>query len=134
MQTRYASLVFIIVLATLFSCTKQAEVQPAYIGTWNWIRTEGGVAAQVHDTPASSGRAMELQLLSNGTYVYKTNGEITSSGTFRVEKRKCIHDHTQKDFLLFSADQGMMIESLAGSQLKLSDEAYDGLWSLYTHK
>jgi hypothetical protein len=130
MKRRYAVLAVAMVVG-LLACHKQADDDQAFLGTWQWVSTDGGIANQIHDTPASTGRNVELQLLSNGTYVCKTGASVTSSGTYRVEKRKCIHDHTQKDYLLFSADPGMMMESINDEALLLSDEAFDGLTSQY---
>ena len=118
----------------LFACTKETNDGQAFLGTWQWVSTDGGIANQIHDTPATTGRNVELQLLSNGTYVFKTGVSVTSSGTYRVEKRKCIHDQEQKTFLQFSDDPGLMVESIDDESMQLSDEAFDGLVSQYNRK
>ncbi len=125
-------------LATLFSlcitsCSKQ-DAEASIVGTWQWLRTDGGFAFHIHDTPASTGKNIDLKIMPNGKYAVYTNGALTSQGTYTLEHRQCIHDHSQKTFIQFSADTGLMVESLDNDHLEVSDEAHDGVGSSYQRK
>ncbi len=121
------------------SCSKQVEqsaTQGSLAGTWQWVRTDGGLAYHIHETPSTTGKNIDLKLTADGTYEIITNGAATSSGTYILETRKCIHDGKEKRFINFSlpSDGDFMIESVDGEQLQLSDEAYDGIGRLYARK
>ena len=116
------------------SCSKsvaKAAVNERLVGSWEWVRTDGGIANNIHDTPASTGQEKTLLLNANNTYVITINNAIFSQGTFSVESKQCIHDGTTKPFLQFKHDPGMMVEVVDSSFLKLSDEANDGTDSQY---
>ena len=120
----------------LTACTKKElkeTTETRYQGTWEWIRTDGGIASNIHETPQSTGKSISLKLTAGNQYVFTANDAITSEGTYTVETRKCIHDGTNKTFLNFSAtaDKDLMVESIGENTLTLSDEAHDGLISVY---
>jgi hypothetical protein len=101
------------------------------VGAWQWVRTDGGIGYNIHQTPLSTGKQVALKLVADSTYAVYTNNIITSHGTYRIEMRTCIHDHNQKPFLLFSAGNGLMIEAQNTDSLILSDENMDGVESIY---
>jgi hypothetical protein len=126
----------IAVAFALAACTKKEAKETAdsrIQGTWEWIKTEGGIANNIHETPQSTGKSVSLKLTADNRYVITINDAITSQGTFAVETKTCIHDGTKKRLLNFSAesDQDMMVESIGDNTLTLSDEAHDGLTSVY---
>lgn len=140
----YVVALFLLIASTA-SCSKQdcrtsdpsdTPEKKGLPGTWKWVRTDGGIANHIHETPASTGKNIELQIKPDFTYAVYTNGTVTSQGTYILDTRNCIHDHTSKQVINFSSlnDQDMMIEKLDGINLELSDEAYDGTGSLYTRK
>jgi hypothetical protein len=106
------------------------------VGTWQWVRSDGGFGYHIHDTPASTGKNIELKFLDNSRYAIYTNGAITSQGTYTLENKQCIHDHKAKTFINFSSasDADMMIEKMEGGTLELSDEHFDGIGSIYQRK
>jgi hypothetical protein len=118
------------------ACSKNAHYQKSghdsrLTGTWQWERTDGGIGNHIHETPQSTGKNIVLKLSADSTYILFTNDEITAQGTYRIENRTCIHDHTSKPFLIFSASAGMMVEKQDAEHLSLSDEKHDGTKSLY---
>lgn len=135
MSTR---LVFALLLCVIItSCsksnllsTKQATDE-GLAGTWQWLRTDGGIAFNVHDTPQSTGKEVVLQLGADGRFAYVVNNIETASGTYTLETRTCIHDGTQKTFVNLSGCPGFMIEKLEAQRLETSDENYDGVGSEY---
>jgi hypothetical protein len=126
-------------LVTLFfsACTKedQAEIENLE-GTWEWVSTDGGIANNIHQTPASTGNQIVFRFNANHTYSKYTNTTLTEQGSFRLEKRKCIHDHQEKPVLFFGSNdtQGMMIERIGSDTLALSDDFVDGTGSTYSRR
>lgn len=103
-------------------------------GTWKWQSTLGGTANIVQETPATTGRNVNLALNSDLRYFIYTNGVLTSEGTYRIVTQNCIHDNTNKQVIDFSSpgDRDMMIEKMTSKQLELSDNTFDGALSSYT--
>lgn len=124
-------------IAAAGGCSKEAEQSSEadrLAGTWQWLRTDGGIAFHIHETPSSTGHNIDLKMAADGTYALYTNGAQTSGGTYALEKRTCIHDHTEKTYINFSADVDVMVERVNKETLDVSDEAYDGVGSSYKRK
>lgn len=137
MTFRLLDYVAIIVLTvSITSCSKNADgaKSSSIVGSWEWVRTDGGFAYHIHETPVTTGNKIELKMESNHKYFIFTNGILTSQGTYSLETKKCTHDHTDKACINFSVDRDMMIERVNKDSLELSDEAYDGIGSLYQRK
>ena len=81
-------------------------------GTWQWVRTDGEIGYHLHETPVSTGKNIDLKIGFDNKYYIYTNGYLTSEGTYLLETRKCIHDHTDKSFINFSSptDYDLMVE------------------------
>ncbi len=127
----------VLVVLSFWGCSKPdtaLESKQSINTGWNWVRTDGGFANHIHETPASTGKNINLLLRSDNTYSIYTNGVLTSQGTYLVESRVCIHDQSYKNVLNFSSpsDQDMMIEKLDNSTLELSDDNYDGFRTIYS--
>ena len=102
-------------------------------GIWNWQKTDGGIGYNIHDTPASTGKTIQL-VLSDNSYSFYTNGVLTSGGTYSINDRTCIHDGATKRMIDYSsdADTDLMVESIVDNVITLSDENYDGTISIYS--
>ena len=122
-------------LVLLAGCSKKDDVVAAtnnsITGNWRWVSTDGGIANNIHETPASTGKEVLLNINADGTYSYKINGVPASAGTYSFVTRQCIHTGSQKTLLQMSGDNDMMIESLGGTSVIFSDEYYDGVNSRY---
>jgi len=123
-------------LTIITSCSKNDNYtfdNQNLTGTWKWVRTDGGIANHIHETPASTGNNIDLKITSDYKYFIYTNGTLSSQGTYNLEIRNCIHDHTDKNVINFSTstDPDMMIENVDNLNLELSDDVYDGTSSLY---
>jgi hypothetical protein len=104
----------------------------ALTGAWKWVRTDGGFGNTIHDSPASTGKTIVLNLQTNGQYFYTTNGTLSSSGSYQLLSKKCIHNNEMKTYIDFSNDTDLMVEKpVTVNELSLSDDAYDGLGMLY---
>jgi len=137
MNNKLIGLVMPIIIVVLFiGCSKQADkpVEKSLVGTWQWVSTDGGIAYHIHETPASTGKNVDLKISSGGEYSIYTNNVLTSSGNYVLETRKCIHDHSDKTFINLSSDNGFMVEKVDMENLEVSDEAYDGIGSTYKRK
>ena len=87
-------------VSLLPSCGKslaQQAVDEKILGSWEWVRTDGGIANHIHETPASTGQEKTLLLNANNTYVIMVNSAVFSQGTFIVESKQCIHDGRAND-------------------------------------
>lgn len=130
-------LVTLLVTGYITSCSKQVEkptVQENLVGTWQWVRTDGGFAFHIHETPITTGKNIDLKIAADGKYSIYTNGALTSGGTYSLETRQCIHDLTDKTFINFSSDSDFMVENIENDYLEVSDEAHDGIGSGYKRK
>jgi hypothetical protein len=139
MNTLYHVKMYCIILfLTIFmSCSKQSgntSENQNLTGTWKWIKTDGGIANQIHETPASTGNNIDLKLTENYQYYIYTNGSLSFQGSYTLVSKNCIHDHTNKNVINFSSPtvQDMVIEKVDNLTLELSDEAFDGMISKYS--
>lgn len=116
------------------SCTKEKTEDPGpeLAGVWQWVRSDGGFANHIHDTPASTGKQVTLKLTADHRYIFYSNGSPTAEGNYTLEKATCIHDGQQKTRINFSGCADPVIHLLDASTLKLSDEARDGISSQYS--
>jgi hypothetical protein len=137
MKTSLRFLPFLICITFLFSCEKQetdhnGNDKLILNGTWKWVSTAGGIYYHV-ETPATTGKNINLALNSDSRYFIYTNGVLTSQGTFTLITQNCIHDHTNKKVIVFSSpgDRQMMIDKMDSHTLELFDNAYDGETSSY---
>ena len=104
------------------------------VGTWSWVRTDGGFAFHIHDTPATTGKNIDLKYTSDGKYFYYTNGIVSNEGTYTFSTQKSIVDGTDKKSIVFSADGEMIIAQIDNTILHLDDNNYDGIGSSYIRK
>ena len=137
MKTAFLSLTTVAFLFILLSsCNKSVEKQAVdkqLTGSWKWIRTDGGIGYNIHDTPASTGKEKVLYLHADHTYTITINNVLFSEGIFSIQSKQCIHDDKNKSFIQFDNVPGMMVESVDSTILMLSDEVNDGVVSEY-HK
>ncbi len=103
------------------------------IGTWSWVSSSGGIAG-ITETPASTGKNIDLKFTSDGHYFYYTNGTISSQGTYTFSTQKSILDGKNKRSIVFSANGEMIIDQIDSTNLYLSDNYYDGFGSSYIRK
>lgn len=123
-----------------WGCSKKhdntLESNQSIVANWKWVRTDGGIANHIHETPISTGKNIDLIFKGDNSYSIYTNGVLTSQGTYSIEYHICIHDHLKKRVINFStpSDEDMMIEKIDNYTLELSDDNYDGIGSSYSKK
>jgi hypothetical protein len=127
-------LLFLITIIT--SCSDQntnTGVEKNLIGTWSWVSSSGGIAGTTN-SPASTGKNIDLKFTSDNKYFYYTNGVISSQGTYKLSTEKSIVDGTNKSSIVFSDDGERVIDKIDNTNLYLSDNYYDGFSSSYIRK
>lgn len=133
-MTSWLTHLFAIVLLTALvaGCSKKVNKAEGLTGSWEWKSTDGGLTAHIHQTPATTGKTEQLRLSGTLQYFRYTNNVLTGEGTYHLTERYCIHDQKLKTVIQFSgAEEALMVESLHGQQLVLSDENHDGVTLLY---
>jgi hypothetical protein len=126
--------IVVLSLSTIPSCDKSVAKEPVdehLTGSWVWIRTDGGIANNIHETPASTGKQKTLILNGNYTYKIVINNVTASEGNFTIESKQCMHDGQSKPYIQFKNAEALMVERADSTVLILSDEAADGVNSEY---
>jgi hypothetical protein len=136
---RTLHLVIIVSAFVLFSCDERVETSGDYralAGTWEWVRSDGGIAYNIHETPASTGENIEWKFASDRSYTIFVKDVLRSEGSYSLERKECIHSSAKKLMIHFSdpLQPDMMIESVNAGSLFLSDECFDGIASEFRHK
>jgi hypothetical protein len=128
------SLGFLFLLTITMSCSDNDDTADKnLIGTWSWVSSSGGIAGTI-DTPATTGKNIDLKFTNDGKYFYYTNGNLSSEGTYQFSTQKSIVDDTYKKSIIFSVGGEMIIAKLDNSNLHLDDNDYDGIGSSYVKK
>jgi hypothetical protein len=126
---------FMFLLTIIVSCSDNDDSSNKnLIGTWSWVRTDGGIAFNIHDTPVTTGKNIDLKFTSDGKYFYYTNGIISSEGTYKLSTQKSIVDGATKKSIVFSVGGEMIIDKIDNTNLDLDDNNYDGIGSSYIKK
>lgn len=130
----------VLILVSCSRCSRE-EAEPAPATTvpsttelsanWKWIKTQGGIA-QITETPASTGKNVELRLGADNQYTIYTNGVVTSQGTYKLETRPSLLSKTDRQFIDFSNDCDMMVDRMDDTTLELAMDVYDGTGSVYS--
>jgi hypothetical protein len=126
-------LLFLVTIIISCSDNDDNSVDKNLIGTWSWVSSSGGIAGTTN-TPATTGKNIDLKITSDNKYFYYTNGIISSQGTYQFSTQKSIVDGTNKTSIVFSADGERIIDKIDSSNLYLSDNYYDGFGSYYIKK
>jgi hypothetical protein len=134
------SMIYLAAWLLVASCTKDKGDEPLVVteqelqGAWTWTRTQGGIANQINETPASEGKTVEIQFLTGKSYLIRTNGITTSQGTYELVSSPCIHSEAPKTLIDLSNDEDLMVEAISDDALHLSDDFHDGLHFYYDRK
>ncbi len=103
-------------------------------GTWNWLKTDGGIANHIHTTPASTGKTIQWKLTADGKYSILENGSLISQGNYTLSMAKSIRDNSEKKVIHFegSQERDWMILQITQQQMEITDNNYDGVVSIFT--
>lgn len=108
------------------------------VGVWSWISTDGGIGGNIHETPESTEKTVQLKLNSaSGFSIFENEIEV-SSGTYELSIRESIHSGELERYITYSTDTpsqyivlGGLIEVHDGNQLNVSDNTHDGIGSVF---
>jgi hypothetical protein len=125
--------VFVLSLIACQADNEKLDSDAGLVGTWEWVRTDGGLAFHIHETPSSSGQTVHLKFTRDKKFYRFVNGTLSASGTYSLANKKCIHSAENKTLISFSEPsiQEMMIDNLHSDTLEISDEYYDGTGSQF---
>lgn len=126
----------LVILLSIASCSKEGTPTSSDLaGTWQWVRTDGGFAFNIHDTPASTGKQIELVLTREKEYAFYTNGQLTDKGTYTLRMEQSIHLQQKRRVIEFANSGEMMVyDSIVIDSLSLVDNFPDGVGSQYVKK
>ena len=71
------------------------------IGQWNWTNTEGGISGDIHETPTTTGKVINLILLANNSYSIIENGNEIANGTYDLVMRKSIYSGEMEPYIIY---------------------------------
>lgn len=131
---------FILTLGVM-SCNSDDETEINnldLIGKWNWTSTDGGIAANIHETPETTGKIIHLNLMGNFEYSVTENGTEISSGIYELTMKKSIYSGEMERCIQFPENQlyiGIVtrgiIKNYETNKLNISDNNYDGIGSVF---
>lgn len=137
-------IVIIFILAIGFiSCTAdgQTEITNSDLtGKWNWVSTDGGIAANIHKAPASTGNTLQLSLMKNYTYSITQNGTVVENGKYELVLKKSIYSGEMERFIQSTKTEGEQSQSIVTTgiikiyetnHMSISDNNYDGIESKF---
>lgn len=137
-------IVIIFILAIGFiSCTAdgQTEITNSDLtGKWNWVSTDGGIAANIHKTPASTGNTLQLSLMKNYTYTVTQNGNVVENGKYELVLKKSIYSGEMERFIQCTDTDGEQSPSILTNgiikiyetnHMSISDNNPDGVGSKF---
>ncbi|MBV7441482.1 hypothetical protein KRX57_08615 [Weeksellaceae bacterium TAE3-ERU29] len=111
------------------------------IGSWNWTSTKGGInGGNINETPTTTEKSIVLILTSSYDFSVTENGSQVSNGKYELKMEKSIYSGEMERFISFKTiDQrhvgfvqsGIINITQNGEMLKISDNNYDGVISLF---
>ncbi|MDR7209408.1 hypothetical protein [Flavobacterium piscis] len=137
-------IVIIFILAIGFiSCSAdgQNEITNSDLtGKWNWVSTDGGIAANIHKTPASTGNTLQLSLMKNYTYSITQNGNEVTTGKYELVFKKSIYSGEMERFIQCTETENVQSKSIVingiikvyeTNNMSISDNNPDGIGSKF---
>jgi hypothetical protein len=137
-------IVLLFILAIGFiSCTADGQTDITnsdLTGKWNWVSTDGGIAANIHRTPASTGNTLQLSLMKNYTYTIIQNGNVVENGKYDLVLKKSIYSGEMEKFIQCTKTEGESSQNIVTTgiikvyetnHMSISDNNYDGIESKF---
>ena len=135
-------IIFILTIGFI-SCTADGQTETTnsdLTGKWNWVSTDGGIAANIHKTPASTGNTLQLSLMKNYTYTITQNGAVVTSGKYELVSKKSIYSGEMERFIQFTETEGEQSQNIVingiikiyeTNHMSISDNNPDGVGSKF---
>lgn len=112
----------------IFSCRSAEEEMldnSNYVGTWNWIKTTGGLE-DVNLDPVSTGKTESITFTADNNYIIKENDKVVNEGTYSLSMFNSNTDHVQRVYIDFSNYPDKLVRSVTATELHLYDDKADG--------
>lgn len=123
----------------IFSCTSEDSNQIAnteLVGKWNWTKTQGGINAQVNESPATTSKNIQLNVFTDNHFTIIENGVETYSGTYQLTLKKSIYTGSFEKYLQLNKEiqnspavLNGIVSISANNNLTIADNNADGLSS-----
>jgi hypothetical protein len=136
-------IILILVLIIGLSCNADGENETTnsnLIEKWNWVSTDGGIANNIHTTPVSTGKAVQLNLMKNYKYTITQNGNEVESGIYELVLEKSIYSGEMEKYIRCTPTENTPHESVVingiikiyeTNEMTISDNYYDGIGSKF---
>ena len=135
------SLILLFVVFALLSCEAENEdtiQNTGIVGVWNWLRTDGGFAFHIHESPETTGKTIKLCLTEDKKFRILENDLEVASGTYSLSLMKSIYSGELADYITYEGDYSDVnvviagiIEVLDNNILTIADNCYDGIGSTF---
>lgn len=128
---RKLKIYFFIVLSFSFSCcslgsdANKTQNVTAILGTWNWLKSSGGITGKELVTPESTGVDKKLVFNANKKVTVFTNDLETGSYTYKITMGNSIFDNKEHYLLTFN-EMSYVIEHIDNRHLSIKDNFTDG--------
>ncbi|WP_062062971.1 hypothetical protein [Aquimarina longa] len=140
------NLIYLLILTLgIISCSSDNETEmnnPDLIGKWNWTNTDGGIAYHIHETPETTGKIINLNLLENFEYSITENGTEILRGNYEIIMKESIYSGEMESYLTYSTENQTVYQNqnivlsgiiriLENENLSIADNYADGIESKY---
>ena len=125
---------YLLFISCFFSIeSKYSSDEERIIGTWNWIKTTGGIAG-IEDTPQSTGQTRTIVFDNEQIVKFYVNDSLTKEGVYRLGLAETIF-HKDPEPVLFIDDSLWYAYSFPNdNKLILQENIYDGFVHEYRRK
>lgn len=136
-------ILFLVLTIGSVSCNADGESEitnSTLVGKWNWVSTDGGIANNIHATPASTGNAVQLNLMKNYKYTLTQNGNEVESSTYELVPEKSIYSGEMEKYIRCTPTENKSHQSVVingiikvheTNKMTISDNNYDGIESQF---
>ncbi|HKJ78177.1 MAG TPA: hypothetical protein VKA10_01525 [Prolixibacteraceae bacterium] len=84
----------LVLMLIAISCSEGIEINTSeyeFVGDWNWISTDGGLVFNIHETPQTADKSIQLKLTDDSKYSVLENNVVVASGTYEIMPENSIY-------------------------------------------
>ncbi len=128
-------------LFLIFSCDKNEVIDRSdyiIIGEWNWTRTDGGMDFNIHETPESTGKSIQIKLTNDSKFTLTEDGRVIFKSSYELSLKKSIYSGELEKYINLSENyqnQNIVLKGIvaiiSNDTLTISDNSYDGIGSTF---
>ncbi len=135
---------FGLLLFAVWSCDKDDVADnrmKGFVGDWNWIQTDGGIAYHIHDTPESIEKSYRI-ILTDAYEISIIENELERViSSYALSLKESIYSGEPELFLEVSDDVQIpslvvngIITLVSADTLTIADNNYDGVGSTFVRR